>query len=197
MNHPRGMDLLNSGIPTCASTLTPPRPAPTMMKMVSLCSRCFSHVSSGKSFGGYKYSNFVMTDIWFFFSFCTVFLGQDQPNKHQQALVAEVSWDSLNKLMRLCVSKRCTVVTNGNVWRNYKQRFLFTVFAINSTVELVPYLVSNAIAVSATEASRVRELVNQLVSQETKQFGHPINLVMGPVFDYNDDSLPDDFTSFR
>ncbi|XP_050729429.1 venom phosphodiesterase-like [Eriocheir sinensis] len=69
------------------------------------------------------------------------------------------------------------------------------VYSRNSSFTRIPYLVSNAVPVSPSLEERWVQLVSHLVSGWVQVLG-PLNLILGPVFDNNADSYPDDFAGF-
>ncbi|KAK7074142.1 hypothetical protein SK128_018583 [Halocaridina rubra] len=68
--------------------------------------------------------------------------------------------------------------------------------AYNSNVNRTSHLISNAIPVSQDIKHRWRGLMGTLVPAWLASQG-PLNVILGPVFDHNSDSLPDDFAAFR
>lgn len=71
----------------------------------------------------------------------------------------------------------------------------FPAYSLNSSLARLPYLVSNAVPVSPTLAERWGQLIDQLIPDWVQAWG-PLNVVLGPVFDNNADSYPDNFTGF-
>lgn len=55
---------------------------------------------------------------------------------------------------------------------------------------------SNAVPVSLSLAEHWEQLMEQLVPAWLEALG-PLNLLVGPVFDNNADSFPDNFLNFR
>ncbi|XP_069167904.1 venom phosphodiesterase-like isoform X2 [Procambarus clarkii] len=68
-------------------------------------------------------------------------------------------------------------------------------FSWNTSVPQIPFLVSNAVPASRQLIYRWEALLQELVPAWLALYG-PLNLVLGPVFDNNADSLPDDFHNF-
>nr|XP_045626408.1 venom phosphodiesterase-like [Procambarus clarkii] len=68
-------------------------------------------------------------------------------------------------------------------------------FSWNTSVPQIPFLVSNAVPASKQLIYRWEALLQELVPAWLALYG-PLNLVLGPVFDNNADSLPDDFHNF-
>lgn len=74
--------------------------------------------------------------------------------------------------------------------------FLCPEYSKDTSLSRLPYLVSNAVPVSLSLAERWEQLTGQIVPAWLEALG-PINLLVGPVFDNNADSLPDNFLDFR
>lgn len=72
--------------------------------------------------------------------------------------------------------------------------FLFVVFSQEEHGQL-PFLLSNALPFSKQLKGRWQELMDFLVKWQ-HLYG-PLNVVTGPVFDYDADSLADDITTLR
>ncbi|XP_045626409.2 venom phosphodiesterase isoform X1 [Procambarus clarkii] len=68
-------------------------------------------------------------------------------------------------------------------------------FSWNASLPRLPFLVSNAVPASKQLIYRWEALLQELVPAWLALYG-PLNLVLGPVFDNNADSLPDDFHNF-
>lgn len=70
---------------------------------------------------------------------------------------------------------------------------LVSVFSGDRTLERLPFLVSNAVPSTSQQQQRWQQLIDMLLSWLG---GGELNVVMGPVFDKNADSIVDDFSSF-
>ncbi|CAL4075250.1 unnamed protein product, partial [Meganyctiphanes norvegica] len=65
----------------------------------------------------------------------------------------------------------------------------------NSTLERVPYVVSNAVPMTSQVSEKWQELLVTKLNSWVMNYGG-VNVIAGPIFDNDADSHPDDFTGF-